>query len=452
MQWVDEKLQTLLNRLESEYYRKTPKSREAYTRAIKVFPGGVTYSIRYFTPYPLYIAKGYGTRVWDIDGNEYIDLWMGHGTHLLGHLPSVVVESVSNVLRDGTHYGFEHLYAVEYAEFLRKIIPGLELLRFTNSGGEANTYAIRLARAYTKKRYIVKMEGGWHGAVNNLHYAVSYPYTQPESAGYTDEAHKYTISIPFNNVDRLEEALKNYDVAAVILEPVMGAAGCINPEPGYLNEVRRLTLEYGSLLVFDEVLTGFRLSIGGAQEYFNVRADIVVLGKAIGGGLGSIGALGGREEIMDLLNHIKHPSVSERVVHAGTFVANPVVIRAGHALLEFLYLNKGIYEEANQKWQEIRERIDRICNDYDIPCYSTGEGTLTGIHFTRSRPRNAREAYEYRWSRLIERALNLYMRLSGVLYIGERIAHFLPALIHSSDELARFTDIFEDFLSLITGR
>jgi glutamate-1-semialdehyde 2,1-aminomutase len=445
---IDEKLHILYSEYEKLYVEKTKRSRELHEKARRYTPAGVTYAIRHYHPYPLYIARAKGTRVWDIDGNEYIDFWMGHGVHILGHLPEVVVESIKESLEIGTHLGFEHPYVVEYMEFLTKIIPGLEQLRFTNSGTEANTYAVRLARAYTKRKYIVKMEGGWHGSSNNLHIYVKRYNGQPESAGFTEEAAKYTIAIPFNNPSALEDALRKYDVAGVILEPVMGAAGCIEPDKDYLREVRRLTQEYGALLIFDEVITGFRLAPGGAQEYYGVKADIITMGKALGGGAGSVGAFGGNSELMNLLDQTKRPP-SEFVFHGGTFVANPVVVRAGYALAKYLHEHRTLYEEASNLWNWFRRRVSEECSEASIPCWTTGEATLTGIHFTRKRPRNARESEEYRWSRMVEKTLHLFSRVNNILYISESKVHFLPSLVHSREEVEKLLWIFTNYLEQI---
>jgi glutamate-1-semialdehyde 2,1-aminomutase len=441
----EEALERLYDLYTAQYVEKTKKSRELYERAKRPMPAGVTYAIRYFYPHPIYIAKAKGTRVWDVDGNEYLDLWMGHGVHLLGHLPEVVVEAVKEVLEFGTHLGFEHPYVVEYAEFLSRIIPGNLQYRFTNSGTEANAYAVRLARAYTKRRYIVKMEGGWHGSVDALHIRVRRLNDKPESAGVLDEQVKYTIVVPFNDPNALEEVLRKHEVAAVILEPVMGAAGCIEPDRGYLQEVRRLTYEHGAILVFDEVVTGFRLAPGGAQEYFGVKADIVVLGKALGGGVGSVGAVGSSEEIMSLMDHTRTPP-GELVFHGGTFVANPMVIRAGHALVKYLSEHRSLYERSNNLWGWFRRKVEQICAEYGIGCWSTGEGSLTGIHFTTRKPRNAREVEELRWSRLVEKTFHMYSRVKGILYVSETRAHYLPSLIHGKEEVEYVLNVFTSFL------
>ncbi len=450
MSTLDEKLEEWVKKVELDYFSKTKKSRELYSKAAKLTPGGVTYSIRYFSPYPPYIVKAKGTRVWDVDGNEYIDYWMGHGAHVLGHLSDVVLGAVKEALDIGTHLGFEHPYVLEYLELLRRVLPGVEMLRFTNSGSEANMYAVRLARAYTKKKYIVKMEGGWHGGVDVLHVGVTYPYRQPESAGLLEDVYKYTLVVPFNDVESLEKTLKSHDVAAVFLEPVMGAAGCIEPEKGYLKEVRRIVDEHDVLLVFDEVITGFRLALGGAQEYYNVKADVVVYGKAIGGGAGAIGAFGAREEIMELLDHIKYRETETRVFHGGTFVANPIVVKAGYALVKHLVENRGIYEASNSLWGFFRKKVESVCLEHGVECWSTGDGSLSSIHFTRKRPRNAREVYEYRWSKLVERAFNLYSRVRGAIYASERLAHFLPSLIHGKGEVEFLINVFADFVESIS--
>ena len=450
MSELDKKLEELILKLEREYAAKTPKSKALYERATKFLPGGVSYSIRYFTPYPLFISRAKGTRIWDVDGNEYVDYWMGHGTHVLGHLPDVVVNAIKEVVEYGTHLGYEHPYALEYAELLSKVVPGLETIRFTNSGSEANMYTVRLVRAYTKRKFIVKMEGGWHGGVDALHVGVTYPYTMPESAGLIEEAYKYTVTVPYNDVNALEKALKTHEVAAVFIEPVMGGGGCIEPEKGYLKEVRRLVDEHGALLVFDEVITGFRLAPGGAQEYYGVRADVVVFGKAIGGGAGAVGAFGGRRDIMELIDHTKYPRPEIRVFHGGTFAANPLVTRTGYAFVKYLSENRSMYESANNLWSYFRRRVDAICSEHGLACWSTGDGTMTGIHFTSKRPRNAREVYEYRWSKLVERALHLYSRLHGILYVSEKLAHLLPSLVHSKSEVESLLDTFANFVGTVS--
>ncbi|MEM1694520.1 MAG: aspartate aminotransferase family protein [Ignisphaera sp.] len=434
------------------YINMTKKSKEIFSRAIKVLPGGVTYHIRYMYPYPLYIAKGKGSFVWDVDGNVYDDYWMGHGAHIMGHSPDFVIEAVNSITRNGTHLGFENIYAIEYAELLTKIIPNAEMVRFCNSGTEANMYAVRLARAYTKKRYIVKIEGGWHGSLDQLHIAITPPFTDIESLGIPEDMVKYTIFVPYNDLEKLENVLKNLDVAAILMEPVPGSGGCIEPEEEYLKNVRALADAYGALLIFDEVITGFRLSLGGAQEYFGVDADIIVLGKIVGGGYPGAGAFTGRREYMELLDQIKYPSTRQRVFHGGTFVGNLVTIVAGYTLIKYLYEHRTLYEKFNNKWNRVSRELDRICDEYDRLCWITSVGSMIGIHFTTKKPRNIAEAYTNRWSEKIYQALHLYTRTNNILYMTEKMPHLLPSMIHSDQQASNFVKVFSSFIDLVYSK
>ncbi|MDK6027897.1 aspartate aminotransferase family protein [Ignisphaera sp. 4213-co] len=449
---IEERLVELSKELVDKYFEKTAKSKRLFERASKVLPAGVTYSIRWFKPYPIFIEKAEGVRVWDVDGNSYVDFWMGHGTHILGHKPEFVIEAVKEVLNKGTHLGYENPYAVEYAELLTKVVPGVEMIRFTNSGTEANMYALRLARAYTKRKYVVKIEGGWHGGYDALHKAVTYPFTEPESAGLPEEYLAYTIAVPFNDVEALEKTLKSYSVAAIVIEPVLGAGGSIEPVNNYLKEVRRLAYEHNSLLIFDEVITGFRLAPGGAQEYFGVKADLVVFGKIVGGGFAGAGAFGGRAEVMELIDHMKYPSPAKRSFHGGTFVGNPVNMVTGKAMVEYLVKHRDLYEKAERIWSNFRRDVTKLCEETNIQCWTTGVATMIGIHFTTSKPKNVREVYELRWSKSIEQVLHLYMRTRGILYMKENLVHLLPSLIHTEEEAKLFKETLAEFLTTLTRK
>lgn len=442
-------LDDLLAKLMSMYADKTRRSRELFERALKVLPGGVTYHIRYIEPHPLYIARAKGSRVWDVDGNEYDDYWMGHGAHILGHAPDFVVEAVNEVSRSGTHLGFENPYALEYAELLTKIIPNADMIRFCNSGTEANMYAIRLARAYTKRRYIVKIEGGWHGSLDQLHVAVTPPFVGVESLGIPEDYVKYTVAVPFNDLETLERALRGLDVAAVILEPVPGAGGVIEPDEGYLKGVRELTEDYGALLIFDEVITGFRLALGGAQEFFGVDADIVVLGKIVGGGYPGAGVFAGKREYMELLDHIKYPSPRQRVFHGGTFTGNPVSMVAGYTLVKYLSDHRYMYSEFNSRWSTTARGMDRVCEEFDRICWITSVGSMIGIHFTSRKPRNIAEAYSTRWSEDAYKALQLYMITSGVVYMSTKMPHLMPSMVHTDQQAEKLIEVFTKALELL---
>ncbi|MEM4519599.1 MAG: aminotransferase class III-fold pyridoxal phosphate-dependent enzyme [Sulfolobales archaeon] len=445
---IESDLVKLFNSLEVEYLSRTRVSRSLFERARKVLPGGVTYYIRYLSPYPPYITGGKGTRVWDVDGNEYLDFWMGHGAHVLGHAPNFVIDSVCELSRKGTHLGFENPYAVEYAEFLTKVLPNVEMFKFCVSGTEANMYAVRLARAYTKKPYIVKIEGGWHGGYDSLHTHVNL-FGGPESAGLPEESIKYTLAIPFNDLEVAEEVLRRYPVAAILIEPVLGGGGCLAPADSYLNGLRQLTYQYGSLLIFDEVITGFRLALGGGQEFFNVKADLAVYGKVIGGGYPGAGGFGGVAEVMELLDHLKYPDQKVRSYHGGTFVGSLVTAVAGYTLVKYLAEHRGIYESANSLWDEASRKFEGVCNEYGGLCHVTGAGTMRAVHFTKARPKNSREFRELRWSKFVEKVFNLYARVNGILYMGEKFFHVYPSLIQEREEVNYLVNIFTNFMSNI---
>lgn len=434
---------------ERTFRSKTRSSEKLWLRYRNVSPAGVSYAIRFTKPYPLFLSKAYGTEVVDVDGNIYVDFWMGHGVHILGHSPWFILEEVCNAVREygSTHLGFEHPLVVDYAELLTKTVPNLEMVRFTNSGTEAVMYATRLARAYTGRRFIVKMEGGWHGGFDSLHYSVHPPFGEAESAGLSEETVKYTISTPFNDLDSVEDALRKHDVACVIVEPVPGAGGCLEPEPGFLNGLRELCDKYGSLLVFDEVFTGFRLAPGGAQEFFNVRADIVIYGKVVGGGFPGAGAFGGRAEVMSLIDHTKHSDPRKRSFHGGTFVGNIVTVSAGYAMVRFLNDNRELYGRANELWSRVRSEMGKLCGEFGNVCWVTGVSSMIGLHFTDKKPRNVREAYERRLVNGVEETLNIYSRVKGLIYLTEKMPHFLPSLTHGEGEARKLLNVFSSFLN-----
>lgn len=444
---VRSKINTLIRELEFKYVEKTRKSRELFERAKRVLPAGVTYAIRFMRPHPLYIERAEGTRVWDVDGNEYVDFWMGHGAHILGHAPKVVVDAVVEALSKSPrswHLGYENPYAVLWAELISKV-AGVDMVRHCMSGTEANMYALRVARTFTKRKYVIKVEGGWHGGLDQLHVGVS-NFGKQESAGLPEEFIRYTLTVPYNDLEAVETLLKKHSVAAVLIEPVTGVGGCLPADKDYLKGLKELTERYGSLLIFDEVLTGFRLAPGGAQEHFNVKADLTVYGKIVGGGFPGSGAIGGRAEVMELFDHLKYSDPATRAFHGGTFTGNPINMIAGYALIKYLSEHRGLYEESNNLWENFRREVDKACREFGDVCWSVGTGSMSGIHFTRVRPRNVREVYELRWSEDIVYAHHLYMRLNGILYMSEKNIHFLPALTHSSNDVKKLLESFVEFL------
>jgi glutamate-1-semialdehyde 2,1-aminomutase len=399
--------------MHNDYVSKTSKSKALYEKAKKVLPAGVSYGIRFFEPYPFYTAKAKGSKLYDVDGNEYIDFWLGHTALILGHSPKPVVEAVKKQLENGTHYGTCHELEIALAEKVVKMVPNVEMVRFTNSGTEANMYAVRLARTYTKKRKIAKFEGGWHGGYDALHIGVKYPFDIPESAGLTAGATQDTMLLPFNDSEGVRKKLRNEkDVAAIIIEPVLGAGGGIPAEKEFLKELREICDEKDILLIFDEVITGFRLAPGGAQQFFGVKSDITVLGKILGGGF-QIGAFCARRDIMEKLD----TRVYERpnyAFHGGTFTANPITMTAGLATLKILEDGK-LIKKLNVLGDKIRQELKAIFEKNNIDAQVTGASSIFNVHFTKEEVRDAKAASRADKKKLLE--YNLELIANGIFFL-----------------------------------
>ncbi|OYT33903.1 glutamate-1-semialdehyde-2,1-aminomutase [Archaeoglobales archaeon ex4484_92] len=325
------------------------KSEKLYLEALNLLPGGVSSPVRAFKPYPFYTLRGKGSKIFDVDGNEYIDYCLAYGPLILGHSPNVVKEAIIKQIEDGWLYGTPIELEIKYAKLIRKLYPSIKMLRYVNSGSEATMSAIRVARGFTKKEKIVKIEGSFHGAHDAVLVKAGSGATTfgvPNSEGVPTEFVKKTLQVPFNDVQALSDLLeKNKDIAALILEPIMGNSSLILPENNYLQEIRKITLENDVLLIFDEIITGFRLSYGGAQEYYKVKPDLTTLGKVAGGGL-PIGIFGGRKEIMECI------SPSGNVYQAGTFSGNPLSLIAGYTTVRYL-----VRERVLEKINKITENL-----------------------------------------------------------------------------------------------
>ncbi len=313
---------------------RSSRSQALYRKARTLFPAGVSSPVRAFAPYPRFLRKGRGAYVYDVDENRYVDFCLAFGPLILGHAHPYVIERVREQLEHGWNFGAPSEPELELAERVRRHFPSVEMMRFVNSGTEATMHAIRLARGAAGRRKVVKTAGAYHGAHDAVLVAAGSGATTfgtPSSDGVLGDVAKHTIVVPFNDADAMRAAItaNARDVAAVILEPVVGNAGVILPEDGYLQEVRELTQAHDVFLIFDEVITGFRLAMGGAQEYYRVRADLTTLGKILGGGV-PIGAFGGSRELME------HVAPAGKVYQAGTASGNPLAMTAGSATLELL--------------------------------------------------------------------------------------------------------------------
>ncbi|MBV8809342.1 MAG: glutamate-1-semialdehyde 2,1-aminomutase [Acidobacteriaceae bacterium] len=335
----------------------TAQSEALFTRAKDVIPGGVNSPVRAFRGVggtPRFIASGDGAQILDVDGNEYIDYVCSWGPLILGHRPKVVIDAIAAVLELGTSFGAPTGREVELAELIIDAVPSVEMVRLVNSGTEACMSAIRLARGFTGRELTLKFEGCYHGHVDSLLVKAGSgvaTLSLPDTAGVPCGFSETTIALPFNDLDAVERVFRDQGdrLACVIVEPVAGNMGCIPPEPGFLEGLRRVTERYGALLIFDEVMTGFRLSRGGAQELFGIKPDLTTLGKIIGGGL-PLAAYGGRAEIMQKI------APAGPVYQAGTLSGNPVAVSAGVAMLRYLESHRDVYDTLEKATAEVTAR------------------------------------------------------------------------------------------------
>lgn len=423
------------------YFSKTSKSKALYERAKNFLPAGVSYAIRYFEPYPFYTAKAEGSKLYDVDGNEYIDFWLGHTALILGHSPPAVIDSVKKQIEIGTQFGTSHELEIELAEQVAKMVPSAEMVRFTNSGTEANMYAARLARAYTGRNKIVKFEGGWHGGYDALHVGVKHPFDIPESAGLTNGALQDTIVAPFNDLEGVREKVRNEAVGAIVIEPMLGAGGCIPAEKEFLKGLRELCDEKGILLIFDEVVTGFRLAPGGGQQYYGVIPDITVFGKILGGGF-PIGAFCGRRDVMERLNTLiyERPHCS---FHGGTFSANPISTTAGLATLKLLE-DGHLINRMNKVGEKIREQIKETFEVNGVDVQVTGLGSLFSTHFTGEKVKDTRAVFRTDRKKLAEYHLDLIT--NGVFFLPTHMGALSTA--HSEADIRKLFSETEKYAKL----
>ena len=363
--------------------RKTEQSRKLQKRAEQLIPGGVNSPVRAFRAVggePLYIVRGQGSHIWDADGNEYVDYIGSWGPLILGHAAPTVVEAVISAARSGTSFGASTPTEADLAELVISAFPHMQKVRFVSSGTEATMSAIRLARAYTKRKYVLKFEGCYHGHADALLVKAGSGVATlgiPGSAGVPEEFTQFTLALPFNDTDALEQAFKKFkhQIACVIVEPVVGNMGCVPPARGYLEALRAITTRDKALLIFDEVMTGFRLAFGGAQELYAIHPDLTTMGKIIGGGL-PVGAYGGSSEIMDLVAPLGP------MYQAGTLSGNPLAMAAGFATLRYLREHKDIYAKLDRIAAEVVAGVAAAAKDAGVAMCHNRVGSMFTWFFT----------------------------------------------------------------------
>jgi glutamate-1-semialdehyde 2,1-aminomutase len=342
-------------------------SQQLYERACHIFPSGVTHDSRFLEPFPIYIEKTSGSKKWDVDGNEYIDYWVGHGSLLLGHCRAEVMDAVREQLGKGTHYGACHRLEIEWGELVKKLIPSAEKVKFVSSGTEATMMALRLARTFTGKNKIIKFEGHFHGWHDGVIAGIKPPFHIPPSPGVPKGFLDNILLCPPNDSESLQNIMEqDNDIAAVIIEPTGASFVAIPTRDGFLQELRELTRKFGILLIFDEVITGFRCSPGGAQEYYGVMPDLNALAKILAGGFPG-GAVAGRADILEYLEikSDKDWNRYKKIYHPGTFNANPLSASAGVTALNIVSSGEDI-KKANATAKALRDGFNQIIDKHSI--------------------------------------------------------------------------------------
>jgi len=413
---------------------KTTMSDQLFERAVKVIPGGVNSPVRAFKSVgrnPIFITKAGGSKLWDEDGNAYIDYVGSWGPMILGHAHPSIVEAVQKAATDGTSFGATTRREVEMAEKISSIMPSMEMARMVNSGTEATMSAIRLARAFTGRSKIIKFEGCYHGHADSfLIKAGSGAMTLgvPDSPGVTESTGKDTLTAEYNDLGSVESLLKSHgkEVAAIIVEPVVGNMGCVPPMPGFLQGLRQMCDRHGVVYIMDEVMTGFRVALGGAQALYDVRPDLTTLGKIIGGGL-PVGAYGGRRDIMAMV------APMGPMYQAGTLSGNPLAMAAGLAMLDLL--TSDVYEQLENKSAVLEKGMQEIATRLKLPVTFNRVGSMFTMFFTPTQVINyhtAKTADTVKFSQFFNRMLE-----NGVYLAPSQFEAAFMSSAHSDEDIRK---------------
>ncbi|MDA8318271.1 MAG: aspartate aminotransferase family protein [Actinomycetota bacterium] len=443
---------------EQRYAERTPTSRELFQRASGSIPAGAGSSARTvgfgWSPYPPFMAQGSGSRLRDVDGNEYIDYLLGLGPMILGHRHPVVTRAVADAVAEyGTCFGLPYRLEVEAAEKVVEAVPGIEQVRFTNSGSEAVGTAVRLARATTGRRLVIRFEGHYHGWQDVVYWS---NHVDPDLAGPADrprpvasgpgvplELADTLIVLTWNDPDSFRRVMdeRGDEVAAVITEAAVFNTGCILPEPGYLELLRSETRRHGAMLIFDEVITGFRFARGGAQEWFGVTPDLTTLAKGLGGGF-PVAAIGGSREAMRMI-------AEGRYSHSGTYNANVVQCAAVSATMDIL-AEPGLYERQRALGDRLAEGLRKLAADAGIPASVEGIGTVFQLWFSRHKIKNWRDAAAYADEKRFTRWYQ-EMLLRGVLFHPLQFENLFVSLVHTDEDIDRTLTAAAEALDVLAG-
>jgi glutamate-1-semialdehyde 2,1-aminomutase len=390
----------------------------------KSLPGGVAGNGKFLEPYPVYVRNSKGARIWDIDDNEYTDLLMGAGVHILGHSPKSVLDAVKKEMEKGIHYYMPAEAEVNLGKKVCKLMSAVDMVRFVNTGSESTQMALRTARAYRKKDKIAKFEGNFHGQHESVLISTLSTSGEPsnllphvDSAGIPKAASKDVLVLPYNDIDETSKLIQKdaKDLGAVIIEPFSAfGLGSVSADKEFLKTVRESTMENDIPLIFDEVVTNFRLALGGATEFFGVKPDLVCLGKILGGGF-AIGGYGGRRDIMEKMVTPKTGlwDLKEQIFQSGCFSGNPISMTAGLAVLNELEKKKEIYHRLNSITEKLRNSLSEIGEQFENDMLVTGEASILQIHFGVKEIRNKRDALKV--NKPMEKAFHLGLRAKGIM-------------------------------------
>ena len=441
------------SKIVAQYRAKTPTSERLAAEARELFPSGVTHDGRYLQPYGIYVNRASGGRKWDVDGNEYVDYFGGHGALLLGHNHPQVAAAVRETLERGTHFGTSHEWELRWARAVKKLIPSAERVRFTSSGTEATHLALRLARAYTGKRKLLRLQTHFHGWHDHMTSGWTSHFDGSPTPGVLPEVASSVVLIPPEDTDALRRALADdNDIAAAIIEPTGSSFGRVPTSEDYLVALRELTAKHDVLLIFDEVISGFRVSPGGAQALYGITPDMSTLAKILAGGLPG-GAVVGRKTILDHIDHSESMARGfEKISHPGTFNANPLSAAAGATALEII-ANSDACARANAYAEELRQKMNEVLSELNIPW--AVYGTFSEFHIFANPAKRAInpmafDSFACPYEELKSTPPQLLHKLMlGMLLHGVHISGWPGGLVsaaHSADDLAQTVSAFRQTL------
>lgn len=427
--------------VEKIYRKKTTKSAVLFAKSKNLHINGVSHNIRFFPPYPFVTKSASGKYLVDVDSNKYVDFWMGHWSLILGHKSKPVFTKVKEQLQMGWMYGTVNKNTIELSDRISKAVPVAEKIRYVTTGTEATMYAIRLARAVTKKKIIAKIDGGWHGYTTDLLKTVNWPFTQSESGGLTDE--KHIVSLPYNDLEKSIDVLKSVknDLAGVIVEPILGGAGCIPATKDYLKGLQEYLKRKNALFILDEIVTGFRFRHGCLYNTMNLDPDIATLGKIVGGGF-PIGVLCGKNEIMNHADTQSFSRTARAYIGGGTFSANPMTMIAGSATLDVLKNNSATYDKIAEFGNAARKQLSKA---FDGKVITTGKDSLFMVHFADKNMTevvNAQDAANCN-TKLLQKFHFEMIAKDGIFFLPGKLGAFSNA--HSKSDVKSLVSAAERF-------